>query len=149
MNTPEEFIALPPVLPLKTYVTSLNARTLTKVLEVSFDDGQTFSIPFELMRVYSPSAEVRGHGVGQATLQLGKRLVNVTGIEPVGNYAIKPIFDDGHASGIFTWEYLYWLGAHQDLLWQDYISRLQTAGFPEETGRDQDSTVKTTKNCHN
>jgi DUF971 family protein len=149
MNTPQDFNNLPPVLPLKTHVTSLNARTLTKVLDVSFDDGKSFSLSFELMRVYSPSAEVRGHGVGQATLQLGKRLVNITGIEPVGNYAIKPIFDDGHSSGLFTWEYLYWLGTYQDLLWKDYISRLQTDGFPEETGRDQDSTVKTTKNCHN
>lgn len=149
MNNPQSSTLLPPVAPLQTHVTSLNARTLSRVLEIAFDDGQSFTIPFELMRVYSPSAEVRGHGVGQAILQTGKRNVNVTAIESIGNYAIKPLFDDTHQSGLFTWEYLYWLGKHQAVLWQDYLLRLQVAGFEGETGRDQDSTVKVTKNCHN
>jgi len=120
----------------KPQPTALNARTQSRVLEISFDDGKAFSIPFELMRVYSPSAEVKGHGPGQETLQTGKRDVGLIGIEPVGNYAVKPLFSDEHSSGIFTWDYLYWLGENQVQLWQDYLQRLQAAGYPEETGRD-------------
>ena len=120
----------------KVQPTALNARTQSRVLEISFDDGKVFSIPFELMRVYSPSAEVKGHGPGQETLQTGKRDVGLVGIEPVGNYAVKPLFSDAHDSGIFTWEYLYWLGDNQTQLWQDYLQRLQEAGFAGETGRD-------------
>ena len=100
----------------------------SRVLEVSFADGATFRIPFELMRVYSPSAEVQGHGPGQEVLQTGKRLVELEGLEPIGNYAIKPTFSDGHDSGLFTWEYLYFLGSEQDQLWADYERRLQEAG---------------------
>lgn len=112
----------------------------SRVLEVSFADGATFRIPFELMRVYSPSAEVQGHGPGQEVLQTGKRLVELEGLEPIGNYAIKPIFSDGHDSGLFTWEYLYFLGSEQDQLWADYERRLQAAGtdrdaaMPEKDG---------------
>ncbi|MBC3933127.1 MAG: gamma-butyrobetaine hydroxylase-like domain-containing protein [Undibacterium curvum] len=120
----------------KPQPTSLNARTQSRVLEISFDDGRSFVLPFELMRVYSPSAEVRGHGVGQETLQTGKREVSLVGIEPVGNYAVRPLFSDEHSSGIFTWEYLYWLGENQSQLWQDYLQKLQAAGHPGETGRD-------------
>jgi len=120
----------------KPQPTALNARTQSRVLEISFDDGKAFSIPFELMRVYSPSAEVKGHGPGQETLQTGKRDVGLIGIEPVGNYAVKPLFSDEHSSGIFTWDYLYWLGENQAQLWQDYLQRLQAAGYPEEIGRD-------------
>jgi DUF971 family protein len=120
----------------KPQPTALNARTQSRVLEVAFDDGREFSLPFELLRVYSPSAEVRGHGVGQETLQTGKREIGVVGIEPVGNYAIRPIFSDQHGSGIFTWDYLYWLGENQTQLWQDYLEKLQAAGFAGETGRD-------------
>jgi DUF971 family protein len=110
------------------------------VLEVSFADGATFRIPFELMRVYSPSAEVQGHGPGQEVLQTGKRLVELEGLEPIGNYAIKPTFSDGHDSGLFTWEYLYFLGSEQDQLWADYERRLHAAGtdrdaaMPEKGG---------------
>ena len=100
----------------------------SRVLEVSFADGASFRIPFELMRVYSPSAEVQGHGPGQEVLQTGKRLVELEGLEPVGNYAIKPTFSDGHDSGLFTWEYLYFLGSEQDQLWADYERRLKEAG---------------------
>ena len=112
----------------------------SRVLEVSFADGASFRIPFELMRVYSPSAEVQGHGPGQEVLQTGKRLVELEGLEPIGNYAIKPTFSDGHDSGLFTWEYLYFLGSEQDQLWADYERRLQLAGtdrdaaMPEKAG---------------
>ena len=104
----------------------------SRVLEVSFADGASFRIPFELMRVYSPSAEVQGHGPGQEVLQTGKRLVDLEGLEPVGNYAIKPTFSDGHDSGLFTWEYLYFLGSEQDQLWADYERRLQAAGMDRD-----------------
>jgi DUF971 family protein len=89
---------------------SFKVRKLSRVVEIVFDDGAEFSLPFELLRVYSPSAEVRGHAPGDEILQTGKRLVEVTAMEPVGNYGIKPIFSDGHGSGIYTWEYLYELG---------------------------------------
>jgi len=111
---------------------SLTLHGQSRVLEIGFDDGSLFRIPFELMRVYSPSAEVQGHGPGQEVLQTGKRDVAIVDIEPVGNYAVKPTFSDGHDSGLFTWEYLYFLGAQQNALWADYEQRLQTAGM----GRD-------------
>lgn len=98
------------------------------MLEIVFSDGAAFNIPFELMRVYSPSAEVQGHGPGQEVLQTGKRDVGVIALEPVGNYAVKPVFSDGHESGIFSWSYLYHLGADQSSLWNDYNRRLQAAG---------------------
>jgi DUF971 family protein len=98
-------------------------------LEVCFSDGERFRIPFELMRVYSPSAEVQGHGPGQETLQTGKRAVELSVLEPVGNYAVQPTFSDGHSSGIFTWEYLYFLGSQQERLWQEYEARLDAAGL--------------------
>lgn len=131
----------------KPQPTSLNARTQSRVLEVAFDDGKEFSLPFELLRVYSPSAEVRGHGPGQETLQTGKRDVGVVGIEPVGNYAIKPIFSDQHSSGIFTWDYLYWLGENHTQVWQEYLEKLQAAGFTGETGRDAPMPVKGGGSC--
>ncbi|MDO8651931.1 MAG: DUF971 domain-containing protein [Undibacterium sp.] len=126
---------------------ALNVRTQSRVLEISFDDGKEFSLPFELLRVYSPSAEVRGHGIGQETLQIGKRLVGLTGLEPVGNYAVKPLFSDAHESGIFSWDYLYWLGENQQSLWLDYLARLHAAGYPDETGRDAIAQVKTGGAC--
>jgi DUF971 family protein len=119
---------------------SLTVHGQTKVLEIGFSDGAQFRIPFELMRVYSPSAEVQGHGPGQEVLQTGKRDVTIAEIEPVGNYAVKPTFSDGHESGLFTWEYLYFLGDQQAALWQQYEDRLQAAGMsrdahmPEKSG---------------
>ncbi len=104
----------------------------SRVLEIGFSDGKTFRIPFELMRVYSPSAEVQGHGPGQETLQTGKRDVGIEGLEPVGNYGIKPLFSDGHESGIYSWDYLYALGARQAELWDDYLRRLQEAGVDRD-----------------
>ncbi|MDX1668279.1 MAG: DUF971 domain-containing protein [Limnobacter sp.] len=100
----------------------------SRLLEIEFDDKQLFKLPFELMRVYSPSAEVRGHGPGQETLQVGKRDVEITQLEPVGMYAVKPIFSDGHDSGLFSWEYLHWLGSNHEGLWEDYLQRLKNAG---------------------
>jgi DUF971 family protein len=93
-------------------------------------------LPFELLRVYSPSAEVRGHGAGQEVLQTGKRDVLVTALEPVGNYAVQPHFSDSHNTGIYSWDYLYWLGKNQTQLWEDYLQRLEAAGFTRESGRD-------------
>lgn len=111
---------------------SLTLHGQTRVLEIGFSDGAQFRIPFELMRVYSPSAEVQGHGPGQEVLQTGKREVGIAEIEPVGNYAVKPTFTDGHESGLFTWEYLYFLGDQQELLLQQYEDRLQAAGMSRD-----------------
>ncbi len=108
--------------------TGLTVHQASRQLEVSFDDGAVFRIPFELMRVYSPSAEVRGHGPGQETLITGKRNVTIEAIETVGHYAVQPQFSDGHESGIFSWDYLYRLGADQERLWQNYEQRLVAAG---------------------
>jgi DUF971 family protein len=108
--------------------TQLTVHSQSRVLEVGFSDGKNFRIPFELMRVYSPSAEVQGHGPGQEVLQTGKREVELNALEPVGNYAVQPSFSDGHTSGIFSWDYLYFLGSEQDKLWADYTARLKAAG---------------------
>lgn len=119
---------------------SLTVHQRSGTLEVGFSDGQLFQIPFELMRVYSPSAEVQGHGPGQEVLQTGKRAVTVVQMEPVGNYAVQPTFSDGHSSGIYSWDYLYFLGSQQTELWADYNKRLQAAGverdatMPEKAG---------------
>ncbi|AOG22499.1 gamma-butyrobetaine hydroxylase-like domain-containing protein [Acidovorax sp. RAC01] len=107
---------------------SITVHGQSRVLEVAFSDGAAFRIPFELMRVYSPSAEVQGHGPGQEVLQTGKREVTLVNLEPVGNYAVKPTFSDGHDSGIFSWDYLYELGQQQDALWTQYTERLAAAG---------------------
>lgn len=120
--------------------TALTVHQVAREVEVSFDDGSTFRIPFELMRVYSPSAEVRGHGPGQETLQTGKRHVGIDALEPVGHYAVQPRFSDGHDSGIFTWEYLHFLGSTQGELWAQYEAKLRQAGvdrdapMPEASG---------------
>ena len=116
--------------------TELTVHQKSRLLDIAFDDGRAFSIPFELMRIYSPSAEVKGHGPGQEVLQVGKREVGIRGVEPVGNYAVKPLFTDGHESGIFTWDYLYKLGSEHDALWQDYLNRLHAAGFESDSGRE-------------
>jgi len=120
----------------KPVPTGLTVHNKSRVLDVEFSDGQTFSIPFELLRVYSPSAEVMGHGPGQEVLQVGKREVGIAGIEPVGNYAVQPTFSDGHNTGIFTWDYLYKLGSQQDVLWAGYLRRLHEAGFEGDSGRE-------------
>ena len=113
-------------------IQSLTVHGASRVLEAGFADGSIFRIPFELMRVYSPSAEVQGHGPGQEVLQTGKRTVEVVQVEPVGNYGIKPTFSDGHDSGIFSWDYLYFLGSQQGELWADYEKRLAAAGVDRD-----------------
>ena len=113
--------------------TALTVHSQSRVLEVAFSDGALFKIPFELMRVFSPSAEVQGHGPGQDVLQTGKREVGLQNLEPVGNYAVKPVFTDGHESGICSWDYLYFLGSEQSRLWDDYTQRLQAAGATRDT----------------
>ena len=111
---------------------AITVHQQSRVLEVGFSDGQTFRIPFELMRIYSPSAEVQGHGPGQEVLQTGKREVELTELEPVGNYAVQPTFSDGHNSGIFSWDYLYFLGSQEAQLWAQYEERLQAAGMQRD-----------------
>ena len=108
--------------------TDITLHTESRCLEVGFDDGSRFRIPYELMRIYSPSAEVQGHGPGQEVLQSGKREVQVLDVASVGNYAIRPSFSDGHDSGIFSWTYLHFLGSQGDALWAQYAQRLQAAG---------------------
>jgi DUF971 family protein len=111
---------------------SITLHQQSRVLEIGFSDGQAFKIPFELMRVYSPSAEVQGHGPGQEVLQTGKREVGIVALEPVGNYAVQPTFSDGHSSGIFSWDLLYFLGSKQVDLWADYTARLAAAGMERD-----------------
>lgn len=108
--------------------TAITLHQATRVLEIAYDDGRTFRLPFEFLRVYSPSAEVRGHGPGQEVLQTGKRSVGIEAVEAVGHYAIRPQFSDGHASGIYSWDYLYELGSQQEALWRDYEARLAASG---------------------
>lgn len=112
--------------------TDIKLHQKSRELEIAFDNGKSFHLSCEYLRVYSPSAEVRGHGSGQETLQVGKLNVEITGIEPVGNYAIALIFDDGHSSGIYSWDYLYNLGDKQESLWQDYLRRMSEAGANRE-----------------
>jgi DUF971 family protein len=128
--------------------TGITVHNKSRILEVSFDDGANFSIPFELLRVYSPSAEVRGHGEGQEVLQVGKREVGIAGLEPVGNYAVQPTFSDGHNTGLFTWDYLYKLGSEQEALWADYMGRLHAAGFEGDSGRDPGAALPSARPSH-
>jgi len=104
----------------------------SRILELAFSDGRTFRLPCEFLRVYSPSAEVRGHGPGQEVLQAGKREVGITAIEPVGGYAVRLVFSDGHGTGLYSWEYLYHLGVDQDRLWAEYLERLARSGGSRE-----------------
>jgi DUF971 family protein len=111
---------------------SLTLHQASRVLEVGFDDGKSFRLPFELLRVYSPSAEVHGHGPGQEVLQTGKREVQIVSMEAVGHYAVQPRFSDGHDSGIYSWDYLHYLGREQDELWRRYEERLAAAGVDRD-----------------
>lgn len=113
----------------KTRPTDIKLHQKSRILEIAFDDNSRFHIPVELLRVYSPSAEVRGHGPGQEVLQVGKENVNIVELQPVGNYAIQPTFDDGHDTGIYDWNLLYRMGLHQEQLWEDYLERLRKAGY--------------------
>lgn len=106
----------------------------SRKLEISFDSGERFELPYEYLRVFTPSAEARGHGPGQEVLQVGKREVTIERVDPVGNYAIQPIFSDGHGSGIYSWDMLYQLGKHHDELWTAYLEKLEAAGASREAG---------------
>lgn len=112
--------------------TEIKLHQKSRRLEITFEAGQSFQLPFELLRVLSPSAEVRGHGPGQERLQAGKRDVTIEAIEPVGNYAVKLVFSDGHDSGLYSWDYLFELGTHQEALWQEYLDKLAKAGLSRD-----------------
>lgn len=116
--------------------TNICLHQKSRRLEISFEDGESFMLPCEYLRVYSPSAAVRGHGPGQEVLQLDKEGVNIIAIEPVGNYAVKIFYDDGHNTGLYDWDLLYTLGKHQDELWQDYLRKLREAGHPHSQLQD-------------
>ena len=108
--------------------TEIRLHQKSRILEITFDDGRQFKLPYEYLRVFSPSAEVRGHGPGQEVLQTGKRDVEIRSVEPVGSYAIQPTFSDGHATGIYSWDYLYELGLEQEARWASYLKQLEASG---------------------
>ena len=112
--------------------TEIRLQTKSRQLVVQFDDGSQFKLPFEYLRVSSPSAEVKGHGKGQEVLQTGKENVQITAVEPIGHYAVRLVFDDGHNTGLYTWAYLYELGRDQDTLWRSYLDRLKAAGYARQ-----------------
>ena len=114
--------------------TEIKLRQKSRVMELVFSDGSRFELSYELLRVYSSSAEVRGHGPGQEVLQVGKREVDISALEPVGNYAVQPTFSDGHSTGIYSWDYLFWLGSNRDALWGKYLDGLKEAGASREPG---------------
>ncbi|HZR70707.1 MAG TPA: DUF971 domain-containing protein [Burkholderiales bacterium] len=112
--------------------TEIKLHSKSRVMEITFEDGGRFELSYEFLRVYSPSAEVRGHGPGQEVLQTGKKDVDIVALEPVGTYAVQPRFSDGHATGIYSWDYLHELGSNRDALWQDYLERLRRSGARRE-----------------
>jgi DUF971 family protein len=112
--------------------TGITLHQKSRVLEIAFSDGRSYRLPYEFLRVYSPSAEVRGHGPGQEVLQVGKRAVEIRALEPVGSYAVQPQFSDGHSTGIFSWDYLYELGENQEKYWSQYLEKLAAAGASRE-----------------
>ena len=114
--------------------TEIKLRQKSRLMELAFSDGSQFELSYELLRVYSPSAEVRGHGPGQEVLQVGKRDVDISTLEPVGSYAVQPRFSDGHSTGIYSWDYLYWLGKNRETLWRQYLKRMEEAGASREPG---------------
>ncbi|MBI2994328.1 MAG: DUF971 domain-containing protein [Gammaproteobacteria bacterium] len=114
---------------------SINLRQKSRVLVITFDDGSEFELSCELLRVCSPSADVRGHGPGQEVLQVGKENVNIREIEPIGNYAVRLVFDDGHSTGLYAWDYLYDLGRNRDGYWRKYLAALKAAGYERNTGK--------------
>ena len=108
--------------------TEIKLHQKSRIIELAFDSGERFELSFEFLRVFTPSAEARGHAPGQETLQVGKRDVDIVSIEPVGNYAIKPVFSDGHDSGLYSWDILHTLCVHRDELWQAYLDKLAARG---------------------
>jgi DUF971 family protein len=121
--------------------TEITLHQASKVLEVAFSDGKTFRLTCEFLRVYSPSAEVRGHGPGQEVLQIGKREVQINAVEPVGTYAVRLVFSDGHDTGLYAWDYLYHLGLNQDKMWKEYLERMAKAGASRESDDKMNKTV--------
>ena len=117
---------------IERHPTGITLHQKSRILEIAFSDGRSFRLPYEFLRVYSPSAEVRGHGPGQEVLQTGKRNVEIRALEPVGSYAVQPQFSDGHSTGIYSWEYLYELGENQEELWSEYLERLKAANASRE-----------------
>jgi len=115
-------------MPAERVPTEIKLHQKSRVMEITFSDGAGFRLPYEYLRVYSPSAEVRGHGPGQEVLQTGKREVEIRALEAVGSYAVQPVFSDGHSTGIYSWDYLYELGQNQDRRWREYLEKLSTAG---------------------
>jgi DUF971 family protein len=126
--------------------TEITLHQQTHALEISFDDGTRYRLPYEFLRVFSPSAEVRGHGPGQEVLQVGKKNIGVNGVEPVGTYALKILFDDGHDNGLYTWEYLQELGKYQDAMWHEYLSKMKAQGVSREPSL-QPPVVDVPKSC--
>ena len=121
---------LSPNSPLPTEIT---VHSASRVLEITFNDGRRFRLPFEFLRVFSPSAEVRGHGPGQERLQVGKRDVTIRSVDTVGHYALQPVFSDGHDTGLYSWDYLYELGINHEAMWADYLRRLEAAGASRDS----------------
>jgi DUF971 family protein len=124
--------------------TQIKLHQKSRQMEISFADGKHFELSYEFLRVYSPSAEVRGHG--PEVLQVGKKDVDITAIEPVGSYAVQPRFSDGHDSGLYSWDYLYELGMDHDQLWQQYLQRMQAAGASREPSLNSAPAPKS--GCH-
>jgi DUF971 family protein len=114
--------------------TEIKLHQKSRLLEIAFADGKRFELPYELLRVYSPSAEVRGHGPGEEVLQVGKKDIDITHVEPVGSYALQLVFSDGHDSGLYSWGYFYSLGMQQNEMWQHYLERMKEAGASREPG---------------
>jgi DUF971 family protein len=125
----------------KHYPTEIKLHKKSRTLELSFDDGSHFTLPHEFLRVYSPSAEVQGHGPGQEVLQLEKETVAIQSLEQVGNYAVKINFDDGHDTGLYSWDTLYRLGSEHDVLWKQYLDRLEAGGHVRDLNRPKKSVV--------
>jgi len=128
----------------KPHPTEIKLHQKSRVLEIAFSDAKTFKLPYELLRCFSPSAEVRGHGPGQEVLQTGKKNIDIVKVEPVGNYAIQPTYSDGHDTGIYSWDLLYDYGVRQDAMWQDYLQRLQAAGASRDV---ETAPAKTPPKC--
>ena len=127
--------------------TEIKLHQKSKVFEIAFDNGERFNLSFEFLRVFTPSAEARGHGPGQETLQIGKRDIGIEQIEPVGNYAIRPVFSDGHDSGLYSWDMLYNLVKHHDELWQTYLDRLEAEGKSRDPSECPPEPVATKSGC--
>ncbi|WP_153111958.1 gamma-butyrobetaine hydroxylase-like domain-containing protein [Propionivibrio limicola] len=127
--------------------TEIKLHQQSRLLELTFDNGDHFELSYEFLRVFSPSAEALGHGPGQEVLQIGKRDVNIERIEPVGNYAIKPVFSDGHDSGLYSWDLLHWFGANRDQLWQGYLDRLEAEGASRDPEKCPPPPPKPTPKC--